>query len=144
MEPKRPADPPQMAREEDALRRLATPIAMLVVAFLAAMAVSERFASIVAPRLHLATTADVRAAREESRAARYQAAGVLGFEQALADLHARQADVETQMSQLASDYDKRFHGPFPQDQLADLDKQIQDIQGRLARLEERVARSGVK
>jgi hypothetical protein len=43
------------------------------------------------------------------------------------------------MSELSADYDKRFHGPFPQDRLEDLDKQLQDVQGRLAQLDQRVS-----
>jgi nucleoside-diphosphate-sugar epimerase len=128
-----------MAREDRLVPRLAVPIALVVLAVLGAMATSERLASVVAAHLHLAAASDVQAAREEARTARYEAAGVLGFQNMFEELHTRQAEFETQMSELSADYDKRFHGPFPQDRLEDLDKQLQDVQGRLTQLEQRVS-----
>jgi hypothetical protein len=139
MDPDLPAGAPQMAREDRLAPRFAVPAALVLLAVLLAMTASERVASSVAAQLHLASASDVRAARQDARIARSQAAGSLGLSQALQEVHARQADLETQMSQFAADYEQRFHGPFPQDLLQDLDRQIQDVQGRLAGLEKRVA-----
>jgi chromosome segregation ATPase len=77
--------------------------------------------------------------RERRLGPGYEAAGALGFQNMFEELHTRQAELETQMSELSADYDKRFHAPFPQDRLEDLDKQLQDVQGRLAQLEQRVS-----
>lgn len=139
MEPRGEHEPPQMAREEKVVPRLAVPIGAIVLALFVLMTTSHRFASEVAGALHLATAADLRTVRAEAREARYRAAGVSGFEDALADIHARQAGVESRMNELSTDYDKRFHGPFPEALLRDLDAQMQEVEGRLAAFEDRLA-----